>query len=98
MTDTNLQDKEDIKINEPKMFNVIMYNDDYTSMEFVIEVMMRIFQKTSEEAMFLTSAIHSAGKGVVGTYTKEIAETKAHSAEDMAAQQEYPLRVEVISE
>lgn len=98
MSETNLQDKDDIKINEPNMYNVIMFNDDYTPMEFVIQMLTQIFHKTSEEAMHITTSIHSKGSGVVGLYTKDIAETKKHSAEDMASHQEYPLRLEVTPE
>lgn len=80
------------KVDVPKRFKVIILNDDYTSMEFVIYVLERVFNKPEQEAVTLTLAIHNSGSGVAGVYSREIAEMKEAIVIEMARSEEYPLR------
>lgn len=75
------------------MWNVIFLNDDFTTFEFVMALLMQVFNKSGEQAIMITKEVHEKGKGVVGTYTKEIALTKQTIAMDYAKQYEYPLQV-----
>lgn len=70
-----------------------MWNDDYTTMDFVVEVLTEIFHKNHSESVAIMIDIHKKGKGVCGTYVYEIAETKRDQAIKMARSQEFPLRV-----
>lgn len=86
--------KEDIKnlIKEPSMYRVILLNDDYTTMEFVINVLMVVFHKSITEATLIMLDVHKKGKGIVGSYTYDIALTKINQVESMAAESGYPLK------
>ncbi|HEY9060115.1 MAG TPA: ATP-dependent Clp protease adaptor ClpS [Pseudobacteroides sp.] len=86
--------KEDIKnlIKEPNMYRVILLNDDYTTMEFVINVLMVVFHKSITEATLIMLDVHKKGKGIVGLYTYDIALTKINQVERMAAESGYPLK------
>lgn len=81
------------RVERPKMFKVLLHNDDFTTMEFVVEVLMLVFRKSKVEATRIMLSIHTAGKGVAGVYTKEIAEAKAGQALDLARARAYPLLV-----
>lgn len=78
-------------IRPPKKFNVILHNDDVTSMEFVIEVLMTIFGKSAEDAYRLMLRIHNMGKGIAGTYGFETANQKKYDTIVCARQCNYPL-------
>jgi len=82
----------------PPRFKVILYNDDYTPMEFVVRVLEQIFQKSPAEATQLMLQIHKSGLGVAGVYVLEVAETKAVSVHQAAERQGYPLRAGVEQE
>jgi len=69
---------ETVKVHIPKMWKVILHNDDTTTFDFVIAVLIRVFHKSMEEARELTQMIHITGAGVAGVYTKEIAEEKTY--------------------
>jgi ATP-dependent Clp protease adaptor protein ClpS len=77
---------------EPEEFRVIMLNDDYTTMDFVVDVLMVIFHKSSEDANRIMMDIHRTGRGTAGIYPFDIARTKAEQAHDIARQHEFPLR------
>jgi ATP-dependent Clp protease adaptor protein ClpS len=79
------------KFEEPKDYRVILLNDDYTTMEFVIEVLITIFHKNEEEAVAIMLAVHNQGRGVVGVYTWDIARTKADMVHGAARAAEFPL-------
>lgn len=81
------------RVEKPKMWRVLLFNDDYTTMEFVVEVLMEVFRKSMPEATRVMLTIHRSGKGVAGVYTKEVAETKASQATDRARAAGYPLLV-----
>lgn len=80
------------KVKRPAMFQVVLLNDDYTTMEFVIEVLEKFFQKSFEEARRIMLHVHMKGKGVCGIYPKEIAETKVSQVVDYSRAHEFPLQ------
>jgi ATP-dependent Clp protease adaptor protein ClpS len=88
-------EKDEVKAKRPSMWNVVFYNDDYTSMEFVAYVLTHVFHRSTEDALALTFVVHTQGKGVADTYTFEVAEQKQCEALLMAKIEEHPLRVEV---
>lgn len=87
--------KEEIDLREPAMYRVILHNDDYTTMEFVIEILVQVFFKPLEEATKIMLDVHKAGKGVCGVFTYDIASTKAMQVELLAKQHEFPLRCSI---
>jgi len=80
-----------LELQEPVMYKVLLHNDDYTSMDFVVEVLMGIFHKTHEEAEQIMIEIHEKGMGTCGVYIFEIAQTKAEQVKQLAKQNEFPL-------
>ena len=80
------------KTKKPSMYNVLLLNDDYTPMEFVIMVLEKVFNKQQEEATQIMLHVHKNGIGVCGTFTYEIAESKCKSVMDMAKKNEHPLQ------
>ena len=80
------------ELKEPPKYAVILHNDDYTTMEFVIEVLHRFFKKRQEEAMQIMLKVHHEGKGVAGIYSREIAETKVAQVDEYAKAHGHPLR------
>ena len=81
----------ELEIAEPQMFRVVLHNDDYTSMDFVVEVLTTIFHKSEQEAVQIMLAIHEKGKAVCGVYSFEIAQTKAEQVKQLAKKNEFPL-------
>ena len=90
---TETRDK--FKTEEPGMYDVLFLNDDVTTVEFVIKVLKQIFNKTQDEAVKITEAIHSNGQGIVGTYLFEIAEQKGIETTLLAREEGFPLQVKV---
>ena len=83
---------ERAKTKPPGMYRVILFNDDYTTMEFVIEVLRRFFSLSSERAQQLMLQIHNQGSAVCGVYTRDVAETKVTQVSEFAQQHGHPLR------
>ncbi|MBI3541720.1 MAG: ATP-dependent Clp protease adapter ClpS [Deltaproteobacteria bacterium] len=81
------------ELREPPRWVVLLHNDDYTTMEFVIEVLAKFFRKNHEEAVQIMLKVHHDGKGVAGTYSREIAETKVEQVTEYARAHGHPLRV-----
>jgi ATP-dependent Clp protease adaptor protein ClpS len=79
------------KVAEPPKFAVLLHNDDYTTMEFVVEILTNDFSKSSEEAMALMLKVHHQGKAVAGIYSCEIAETKIVKVQEKARKSGFPL-------
>jgi ATP-dependent Clp protease adaptor protein ClpS len=77
---------------KPSMYKVLMLNDDYTPMEFVVDVLQRIFQKNRDEATQIMLHVHQKGVGVCGVYTYEVAETKVTQTVDYARKNQHPLQ------
>lgn len=90
-TDTETTQKEDLELQEPKKYKVILHNDDYTPFDFVILILIELFNKNEEQAFQITKEIHTKGKGIAGVYTKDIAETKAEQVKSIAQNNEFPL-------
>ena len=82
----------------PPLYRVLMMNDDYTPMEFVIEVLEKFFQKNREEATQIMLHVHQRGVGVCGIYTYDLAETKAMQVMNYARRYEHPLQVQLEKE
>ena len=80
------------KTKKPSMYNVLLLNDDYTPMEFVIIVLESVFNKKQEDATQIMLHVHKNGVGVCGTFTYEVAETKCKIVMDMAKKSEHPLQ------
>lgn len=81
------------QVKEPPMFRVILFNDDYTTKEFVVEILVLVFHKSAAEATALMWQVHRHGSGVAGVYAREIAETKATTVTTLARENGFPLKV-----
>ncbi len=81
----------ELGLQEPEMFKVLLHNDDYTSMDFVVEVLTGVFHKSEEEAVQIMFQIHEKERAICGVYSFEIAETKAQQVKQKAKQNEFPL-------
>lgn len=79
------------KVKRPRQYKVLLHNDDYTTMEFVVYVLQRFFGKTSEQAQRIMLKVHTEGIGVCGVYTHEIAETKVTQVSKAAKENGHPL-------
>lgn len=90
-TETALDEKVKQRIKEPPKYKVVAFNDDYTPMEFVIALMVTIFNKDHPTAIHLTYQIHEQGKSVVGIYSHEVAEQKVSDGIKMARAHGHPL-------
>jgi ATP-dependent Clp protease adaptor protein ClpS len=86
------------KTKKPAMYKVLMLNDDYTPMEFVVHVLERFFQKSRDEATRIMMHVHRRGVGVCGVYTYEVAETKVTQVMDLARQNQHPLQCTIEKE
>jgi ATP-dependent Clp protease adaptor protein ClpS len=91
----DLLEKDEVKTKRPRMWNIVFYSDDSTSMDFVEFVVKTVFHRSVLDALAFTLAVHTKGKGIAGTYTFEIAEQKQCEVLLMAKTEEHPLRVEV---
>ena len=80
-----------LELQEPQMFKVLLHNDDYTSMDFVVGVLIGIFHKTHAQAEQIMLQIHEKDKAICGVYSFEIAQTKAQQVKQKAKQNEFPL-------
>ena len=80
-----------LELEEPRMFKVLLHNDDYTSMDFVVDILIRIFHKTQAQAEQIMLQIHEKNKAVCGVYSFEIAQTKAEQVKQLAKENEFPL-------
>lgn len=80
------------KTKRPRRFQVVFHNDDYTTMEFVVHVLIKFFHKSETEATQIMLNIHHKGYGVVGVYTRDVAETKASQVTDYAKEHGHPLK------
>ncbi|WP_291482117.1 ATP-dependent Clp protease adaptor ClpS [Cyclonatronum sp.] len=88
----SLSEKVREKVEEPPKYVVYLLNDDYSTFDFVVHVLVNIFRKSIEEAIRITNDVHHRGKGACGMYTKQIAETKVMLVEEASSSAGYPLR------
>jgi len=93
MAQTKTETRSRTKLSYPKQWNVIIMNDDYTPMEFVVQLLIEIFNKDLEKATSITMQIHSEGSAVAGTYNYEVAEQKVHEASVVSRHNNHPLKI-----
>lgn len=89
---TDVRELEKQEVVRPRLFKVLLHNDDYTTMEFVVYVLQRVFHKPLDEAVRIMLSVHHHGLGVCGIYPCEIAETKVEAVHAYAREEGYPLR------
>jgi ATP-dependent Clp protease adaptor protein ClpS len=96
----NTQDllEHDVALREPKMYAVIIHNDDVTTMDFVTEILVHIFQKTPSSAAALMMEVHERGHGIAGVYVFDIAVTKKSQADLIAVERGFPLKLTIREE
>lgn len=94
-TNYKVEEKQKTKLKMPSKYKVVMHNDDFTTMEFVVEVLTRIFNKKLEEANKIMLDVHKAGKGIAGIYSYDIAMTKAKTAMGWAKEEGFPFKLTV---
>jgi ATP-dependent Clp protease adaptor protein ClpS len=82
----------DVEVKEPPLYKVMLLNDDYTTMEFVVEVLRYVFNKSAAEATRIMLNVHRKGVGVCGVYPYEVAETKVDAVDALARQNGFPLK------
>ncbi len=97
-TDGELKEKTRPKTKRPQLYKVILHNDDYTTMQFVVEVLESVFHKSPAEAHRIMMHVHTRGFGVCGAYPYEVAETKVALVHDLAREHSYPLRASLEEE
>lgn len=90
--DENVKVKERDEVKSPFLFRVFLINDDYTTMDFVIHMLEKVFHKPPAEATQIMLHVHKNGKGLAGVYTREIAETKVETVHELARQHGFPLK------
>jgi len=90
--DEDLSLRTEKKLEEPKMFRVILHNDHYTTMDFVVEVLVKVFRMPAAKAVQVMMDVHKKGVGICGVYTLDIAVTKVGQVHQMARAREFPLK------
>ncbi|SHI32374.1 ATP-dependent Clp protease adaptor protein ClpS [Clostridium cavendishii DSM 21758] len=91
-------EKNQVKTKKPKNYKVVMFNDDYTTMEFVVDVLMNIFNKKIEEATKIMMDVHKKGRGIAGVYPYDIAVTKVSKAIGLAKEEGFPFKLVIEEE
>jgi ATP-dependent Clp protease adaptor protein ClpS len=90
---TLTETRSEQKLERPKMWRVLLHNDDYTTQDFVVWVLESVFHKPRGEAFAIMMSVHRSGLGVAGVYTYDVAETKVKTTKQMAEEHEFPLLV-----
>jgi ATP-dependent Clp protease adaptor protein ClpS len=96
--DGELLERTQREVREPTLYKVLLHNDDYTTMDFVVEVLETIFLKSPAEAFRIMIQVHTQGRGLCGLYPFEIAETKVETVHDLAQSNGFPLRASLEEE
>lgn len=91
LEDEVVSETED-KVDEPPLYRVLLHNDDYTTMEFVVGILMSVFKKSPEEAVQIMLNVHRNGIGICGVYTCEVSETKVNTVHALARENGFPLK------
>lgn len=89
------KEREKKKMKEPPKYRVVMLNDDFTPMDWVVSMLKQFFGKTEEQAGAIMMDVHKKGKGIAGVYPKDIAETKVAIANHASQENEFPFRLEI---
>lgn len=84
--------KERVRTQEPPLYKVLLHNDDYTTMEFVVAILESVFHKSNADATRIMLNVHHEGVGIAGIFTKEVSETKISVVHELAQQNNFPLR------
>ena len=90
---TLTESRSDQKLQQPRMWRVLLHNDDYTTQDFVVWVLETVFHKATAEAFDIMLSVHRSGMGVAGVYTHDVAETKLKTTRQLAEEHEFPLLV-----
>lgn len=98
MEQGQLKERQRTDIREPRKYKVIIYNDDFTTMDFVVKVLTTVFFKSQAEAEQLMLTVHRSGEAVAGVYSLDIATSKVRKATAMARQEGFPLRLTIKEE
>ncbi len=85
--------RDEQKLERPRLWRVLLHNDDYTTQEFVVWILETVFNKAQAEAFAIMMRVHQSGLGIAGIYTRDVAETKVTATKRLAEQHEYPLLV-----
>lgn len=88
----DVSSEPDVRLDEPPMYRVLLLNDDYTTMDFVVEVLQHVFRKSEADANRIMFNVHQKGAGVCGLYPLEIAETKIDIVDSLARERGFPLK------
>ena len=94
-TGSAIKEREETKQQEPVQYKVVLLNDDYTTMAFVLEILESVFQKSPAEAYRIMMHVHLNGRGIAGVYSWEVAETKAEAVQTLARGAGFPLKAVV---
>ncbi|MBM3779664.1 MAG: ATP-dependent Clp protease adaptor ClpS [Acidimicrobiia bacterium] len=87
--------REDVAVERPRLWRVLLHNDDYTTQEFVVWLLETVFQKPQAEAFTIMMSVHRSGLGVAGVYTRDVADTKLQRTKELAERHEFPLRASI---
>jgi len=90
---TLTETRSEQQVQQPRLWRVVLHNDDYTTQEFVVWVLETIFHKPRGEAVAIMTSVHQSGSGVAGVFTHDVAETKVKATKDLAEENEFPLLV-----
>ena len=92
LSSTDIITQEKVELKKPKLYRVILLNDDYTPMEYVVKLIRIVFRKSENEAVNIMLMVHKKGSGICGIFTKEVAETKVETVLKMAQSDQHPLK------
>ena len=92
ISSTDIVTQEKVELKKPKLYKVILLNDDYTPMEYVVKLIRIVFRKSENEAVNIMLMVHKKGSGICGIFTKEVAETKVETVLKMAKGDQHPLK------
>ena len=92
ISSTDIITQEKVELKKPKLYKVILLNDDYTPMEYVVKLIRIVFRKCESEAVNIMLMVHKKGSGICGIFTKEVAETKVETVLQMAKGDQHPLK------
>jgi ATP-dependent Clp protease adaptor protein ClpS len=91
-TTQSVKEQTERKVKRPRLYNVLLHNDDYTTMEFVVMILMTVFHRPEADAIRIMLHVHTRGVGVAGVYPRQMAETRVNKVTRLAREYEYPLR------